>query len=109
MPSDAGGGGFRLLGVDSLRVNPVGLHQAAGRVADFGRQLTGTAPAQPPSAGESWQSSVAIATTARTGAAADETVLAARVGATANKVTVAAATYTRTDTTTASALAGQVV
>jgi hypothetical protein len=95
--------------VDSLRVNPIGLHQAAGRVADVGGQLTGTTPAQPPGAGESWQSSVAIATTARTGAAADETVLAGRVGTTATKVTVAAATYTRTDTTTASTLTTQVV
>ncbi|MBS9532920.1 hypothetical protein KIH27_04870 [Mycobacterium sp. M1] len=95
--------------MEPQRVNPVGLRQAAGHIAALGDQLTGAQPAPPTAAGQSWQSSITVAATARAGAVADETTLTGRMRATATKVAVAAATYTRTDTATASTLSGQVV
>lgn len=100
---------FRLLGVEPLRVNPVGLRQAAGRIEVLGSQLAGAPSSPPPATAEPWQSSVPVAATAHAGASADETVLANRMRATATKIGVAATNYTTTDTTTASMLSGQVV
>lgn len=95
--------------MESLRVNPVGLRQAAGHIETLGGQLAGAQPAPPPAAAGSWQSSVTVAAAAHTGAAADEKVLATRIRATATKIGVAATAYTSTDASTASTLTGQVV
>ena len=108
-PGAAGLVSFRLLGVEPLRVNPVGLRKTAGDIETLGGQLAGARTAPPPAAAGSWQSSVPVAATAHAGASADETVLANRMRATATKIGVAAATYTTTDTATASTLSGQVV